>query len=1040
MASSSFTPSVSPSPPSSTGERPEIPLAASKASTEAVVDATAVCPSFPGEATSVAPPSFSDETGDPREGFVFPLVDPWSEAAVDQAWVPSLDEVSELLILKGNIQSVPINFDFLCAISKDWSHWVDLEIVDLDFWDSLRDAGVHWSILISRSCNMFRDTKPLQEEEIATALRRQSSTRLSGWPSHFMHCKEAPIRRATFILYWFCKCTFGNSPYYLINTAYIPLAIKISTGHCFPLAPLFFGHLYLQLDLLHDCEVEGDSCYILHASFNTTVLQTFFWEHSASYLFAAKDKVAAWSRFSHLPQEFLDRFLDFRNNLPLVYRWVGLKTHDHDLVTALNYEENVLLRPYGDDHPGFTCVSVFSRFYQLTSLIHDLRADNHRSLAYLSTVNKGFLPVLSATGVSFIPYCPQRVQRQFGLDKGSEKTPISVHRKRLISYPCLSPHSQSAISYANSQKLGFAERDEVRGGWIAYTIHLPQSWRSSVNVVEDRLIMLSKRGKRSKRDALVDLAVEKASKKPAPSPKKTPPKKMKVGKKGKSTASVSVSGKKSTAAPIEAPFESTATPSKAKDVAVSSSKKKYSKKSVATRPPKGQRKARTSSSSPDEEPPSTTPTRPPSKKKKLIVPPPHSGAASHTRSKSGFKQGIRKSGRPNDTVVDVEMTFPRVLLVSVPLTTAMDQDEDLARDVIDNFKADIGSIEGGHSVSSESFFDATPSSIPKEQMMSAGFVADDDDMLEADDSNIGAIDLMRHDLAIVPHASHSFGYGRDDDSVVDSDVAPLSFSVPQTVLTSRVTGSDASMAYIMEGVSLFGVTSRLRAISASDFVISASRIAGKAPLVTSSPIAGGVFMSEEVRAQGFAESESVVDLGVIPEASSNVDSTVDHGAQAQGANASAVDMVVGSEHLENIGMDDTVHMSEDAGEVGITGEITVVSPPPRPTAEAGFNCLRGEVILLPTSGLVPALVDPCVIQDLMEVEFDLAFMIGRLRQTAQHFFGKRISDEVKALQHQIVLLQDSLAVLTAYKEELVSTGRMVPGSEHGRSLLDSLLD
>ena len=81
---------------------------------------------------------------------------------------------------------------------------------------------------------------------------------------------------------------FGNSPYYAINTTYIPLAIKISTGHCFPLAPLFLGHFYSQLDL-----------------------QIFFWEHSVNYLFVAKDKVAAWSKFSDLPQGFLDCFPDF---------------------------------------------------------------------------------------------------------------------------------------------------------------------------------------------------------------------------------------------------------------------------------------------------------------------------------------------------------------------------------------------------------------------------------------------------------------------------------------------------------------------------------------------------------------------------------------------------------------------------------------------------------------------------------------------------------------------------------------------------------
>ena len=166
---------------------------------------------------------------------------------------------------------------------------MDLEILDFDFWDSLWEAGVHWSVLISRSCSMFRDTEPLrevlrrwcpsthtfffswgelivtledianhwmlpvlaehsfsgiklsaEEEEVAAALRRQSSTRLSGWPSLFVHRKEIPVRRATFLLYWLCKCLFGNSPYYAINTAYIPLAIKISTGHCFPLTPLSF--------------------------------------------------------------------------------------------------------------------------------------------------------------------------------------------------------------------------------------------------------------------------------------------------------------------------------------------------------------------------------------------------------------------------------------------------------------------------------------------------------------------------------------------------------------------------------------------------------------------------------------------------------------------------------------------------------------------------------------------------------------------------------------------------------------------------------
>ena len=110
------------------------------------------------------------------------------------------------------------------------------------------------------------------------------------------------------------------------------------------------------------------------------------------------------------------------------------------------------------------------------------------------------------------------------------------------------------------------------------------------------------------------------------------------------------------------------------------------------------------------------------------------------------------------------------------------------------------------------------------------------------------------------------------------------------------TGSDASMAYIMEGISLFGATPSSRPIPASDFVISASRIAGETP-----PVAGGAFIPEEICAKGLVESEFVVDLGVIPEASSNVDSTTDHGVRAGGADVSAADTLVSSDHLENIG-------------------------------------------------------------------------------------------------------------------------------------------
>jgi hypothetical protein len=95
------------------------------------------------------------------------------------------------------------------------------------------------------------------------------------------------------------------------------------------------------------------------------------------------------------------------------------------------------------------------------------------------------------------------------------------------------------------------------------------------------------------------------------------------------------------------------------------------------------------------------------------------------------------------------------------------------------------------------------------------------------------------------------------------------------------------MAYIMGDISLFGATPSLRAIPAGGFIISASRIAGETP-----PVVGGAHIPEETHAQGLAESESVVDLGV---------TTADHDAPIEDAGVSAADTLAGSDHLENIG-------------------------------------------------------------------------------------------------------------------------------------------
>uniref|UniRef100_A0A2N9FKG6 Aminotransferase-like plant mobile domain-containing protein n=1 Tax=Fagus sylvatica TaxID=28930 RepID=A0A2N9FKG6_FAGSY len=1166
----------------------------------------------------------------PQGGFAFPLVDPWYtssplfpprsvdfsfpaedwdwtssglEPSVDQAWVPNLDEISELLIQKGDLQAVPINFDFLCACSKEWSHWVDREVLDPDFWDRLVDAGLtptledvanHWMLPILGE-HSFSDIKlSAEEEEVAAALRKRASTRLSGWPAHFSQVDEAAVRRAAFDIVF---------PLHHYSWATFTRNWTCSMIARFKATLATFCLLSLTLQ------------YCKHFSGSTRSV----------ILPIARDRSAAWGRFSDLPREFLEQFPDFRANLPLVYRWVGLKTHDHDLVDALDYEENVLFRPYGEDYP----------------------ADDYRSLSYLSTVNPGFLPVLSATGVYFIPYCPQRVQRQFGLDQGvpvgpqetgtciadlaaflksrafvrwggettrvfipgghrlgfntpsmgaywqrfsqsmvdlvitgrSATTPMSVHRKASVSNPYLAPPSQSAISYANSQKLGFAEWDASRGGWIAYTIHLPEGWRNSVTIVEDPphngfktwslrqpmrknqlslpLPLLKERqgqGKRGKSLPLVPSAAEGSTAVPLEEPSEyteSPPEKARVGKKSKSTVPEASAVKESATASVKGPTESTAAPSKPKSASAGSSQQS-SKRIAASRPPKSQKKVDVSSSSPDEEEPSAVPGPSPPQKKKFTAPLFPLGAAGRTRSKSGPKV-THESGRSSGGVVDIEDSdvadddvIASPVRKDAPQAAAVDQDEDLG-------KSTAGSSEG-----------CTPGSLPEDQIVSAGSTADDDTMSEADDSMPWT--LMQ---------------------------TPSPFRCRRQFLTRA--GFDISMAHVMEGVSLFGVTPSLRAIPAGGFVIPASRLSSEG-----SPVAGGALVPERTPAQSLIESGSVVDLGV---------DTVSHDAPIEDAGTSAVDASAGSDHLENIdlgivfhrlgyrlmkcllgypygwkflfllvvlencsvdgkvfpwlssygkvcsmdlvvvlwkilfwtwlssygkvfpfgyhswlssygcnvlgsmedflmdlvvvapwrisgllGVDDTVHVLEDVGEIGTAGEVTAISPPPRPTNEAGpsvdVGSLSSEVAaflrefdarapnphpeqffcdftkgfklsiglggpMMSLLGSVLAAMDESsledvtktqilawrsVIQDLMDVGFDLGFMMKRLRQMAQHLFGKRLADEIKALQHQIALLQDSLAELTAYQAVMTSTEGVVPRPERGGSLLDSLLD
>jgi hypothetical protein len=750
---------------------------------------------------------FSPVPEDDREDFVFPLLDPWydnggnfpyipnkvslppsnwewmlrgQEATADQVWVPPLSSISDLKIQRGDMQPVPIDFEFPCSAAADWFHWVADEFLDVKFCALLERAGVAEAILLSRSCNMYRDTEMLRqilrrwctsthtfffswgeltitledvenhwllpvlgdmdpfavemsEEEtlVEQALMARASTRINAWSVYFAKGTEPAIRRAAFVAYWLCKCLFGDAPYYSMKPLYFRLAVKISFGHRFPLAAMFLGYLYLQLDSICLDEVRGGSCHFITTCFNTSALQTFLWERSLNYQEIGNDNSQIREKYRNMSRHILSRYPDLKTNLPLVYRWVSFRGKDPDLVPSLDFEECILWRPYSYRYADFSCHSVLYWFSDIASQSFELSPDDTRSLTYLSAVNPGWLPVWSDKGVEYTHYCPNRVRRQFGLDQSvpgspsetlprtpsiapflndqafdywsqsvsrmvipcggrlgictvamqeywlrvaaamadyvkqgrGTRVPLPNHHAHPLETMTLSPPTQTAISYAERQGLGFAEWDGSRDGWILYSTAFPSGWKESVKVVEERLRLDSKRGKGGKKiDSGKGASSPAASKQKPKSAAKTSSKRPKVAmdmsmippselggrplmapgtSKKKSAAGTSKSQKKPAVDPPVDPTEDTSPPSKetessaiqeksappstkaksqprSKSVAVKKAKSKPTQKSAVAPPSSG------------EEPPaeSATPIE-----KESAVPTPPSTMYGRTRSK-----------------------------------------------------------------------------------------------------------------------------------------------------------------------------------------------------------------------------------------------------------------------------------------------------------------------------------------------------------------------------------------------------------------------
>ena len=137
---------------------------------------------------------------------------------------------------------------------------------------------------------ILRDVDPatlkfsLEEKVVEVELKKRISgkAKLSYWASSSSKFSES-AHRVALVVFSLCKFVFGSHPYYAVKPLYFRLAIKISTGVSLPLAPMFLGHLYVQLDILWSDESQAGSYLIVTSSVHSTILQHLLYEHCVKH-------------------------------------------------------------------------------------------------------------------------------------------------------------------------------------------------------------------------------------------------------------------------------------------------------------------------------------------------------------------------------------------------------------------------------------------------------------------------------------------------------------------------------------------------------------------------------------------------------------------------------------------------------------------------------------------------------------------------------------------------------------------------------------
>ena len=186
---------------------------------------------------------------------------------------------------------------------------------------------------------------------------------MGKWVATFSKEKDKSVWQAGFLVLWLSKFLSSEFPGYGVKSTFFSLAIKLAQGTKYPLAPMFLGHIYSQLDLFHGDEVEGNSYYTISLSLHCVILQIFVWDRSHVTLAKCRNLKYVKDKFQGSPNVIKRSCGSSIDEHPIIFCWSNLKGRGLNLIELFDQRGHLSWCSPREFGLGFAC--GFSGYWRM---------------------------------------------------------------------------------------------------------------------------------------------------------------------------------------------------------------------------------------------------------------------------------------------------------------------------------------------------------------------------------------------------------------------------------------------------------------------------------------------------------------------------------------------------------------------------------------------------------------------------------------------------------------------------------------------------